>query len=277
MIHLKEAEAILNKTVKKQLSKKPLTVEEKKWIEGKARHSREVLAAGLEIMEREAAFLSLEGDKKEWAKVALLLHDIGRFYQFRDGELDFSLVHGKLGVEILMKHYNLPYNPFLFLPIVLHDQIDFSDLFIDDRYKTLDHREQDKVLLISKLVKDADKIANYRVMVQGKEISLRERKLLMVPEVLAAFYAGRLAKKQDEKTCFDSMIGFLCWQFELFFETSQVMMKEENINRCLIKRLREVVDKVRDEYFTRGEDRVETERRRALLIAEVDRIENMLI
>ena len=125
-------------------------------IQLKIRHTYEVVKKSEYI----AKGLGLDKENIELAKVIALLHDIGRFeqiklfHQFDNAKLD----HVQYGVEVLFKN-NLIRE---FVKDNQYDQIIEKSIENHNKYK-IDEGMQEIETLHCKIIRDADKIDNFRV------------------------------------------------------------------------------------------------------------------
>ena len=121
-------------------------------IERKIYHSLRVM----EISKKIATNMGLENEKIELATLIGLLHDIGRFEQFKIyqtySDLE-SIDHGDLGADIL-KQNNFIRN---FIKEAKYDEIILKSVQNHNKYKIADDLNKEEKLFC-KIVRDADKI-----------------------------------------------------------------------------------------------------------------------
>ena len=270
---LSEAKKIFNDTVESQLKKCESNPDQTLWLKMKKIHSGEVLEAGEEIIEAEKSLYSLSKELVEIAKSALLLHDIGRFHQFKpNGDLDMKIEHGKLGATILLEKYKVENDPNLILPIRYHDKIDFSELFTDSDYKKLSDEEKKEADLICKLVKDADKIANFRKMYRRAMVLFNNRELYINPKMKESLFKREVANNKLRISIFDTAISILCWQFDFHFQKTIEIYKKEKLNEFLLTKMRNVAKEILKD--SKNKD-VETKKFNQIN-SEIDEIEEFL-
>ena len=196
----------------------------------KAAHSYRVA----QIAERIARSLGQE-DLIDFAWLLGLLHDIGRFEQvkryntFADSQ---SVDHAELGADILFKEGLIDRFPTETLPegwqniaetaIRLHNKLALPD-GLDKDTETL-----------SNILRDADKVDIFRVL---NEISYADRNGgrqpiqpdndELSPEVMACVMAHRCVPSAVRKTVFDTRVSHCCLAFELVYEESRKIAKEQ--------------------------------------------------
>ena len=117
-------------------------------IERKIYHSLRVM----EISKKIATNMGLENEKIELATLIGLLHDIGRFEQFKIyqtySDLE-SIDHGDLGADILKQNN--------FIKEAKYDEIILKSVQNHNKYKIADDLNKEEKLFC-KIVRDADKI-----------------------------------------------------------------------------------------------------------------------
>jgi len=274
---LSEAKKIFNDTVTSQLAKCTYHEEQTDWLKKKNLHSKEVLEAGIEIINAEKSLNTLDEEIIETAKSVLLLHDLGRFHQFKpNGDLDTKIEHGKLGAKILLKKYKVENDPYLILPIKYHDKIDLSQLYTDKDYLKLDTKKQKITELLCKLVRDADRIANIRKMICRGFLSFNKRQLTINPKILKIFYKKQLVDLKLRESVFDSAVANLCWQFDLNFKISKDIYKKEKLNKLYIDKIQSVTKKIRQELIEQGGNKKEVEQQEETILKQIDEIKKFL-
>ncbi len=169
-----------------------------------------------------------------------LLHDIGRFEQFRkyrtfkDSE---SENHALLGVKILQTDGVLSGLPLEEQRIILTAIKNHNLLRIPDK---LDKR----TLFHSKLIRDADKMDIYKVLIDYHAIkgtSPNPALYLGFPdtpeynrELLEDIFNNKVASVKKVKTCNDMNLTRLTWLFDLnFVETVRLVRKRGYINKLI--------------------------------------------
>ena len=206
-------------------------------IHHKAVHSYKVA----EIAERITRSLGRE-ELVDFAWLLGLLHDIGRFEQvkryntFNDSQ---SVDHAELGADILFKEGLIDRFPTESLPegwpktaetaIRQHNKLALPD-GLDAETRTL-----------SDILRDADKVDIFRVLV---EISYADRnggrgpehtdQSDLSPEVMRCVKEHRCVPSYVRKTFFDRRVSHCCLAFELLFEESRRITREQGYLQKLL-------------------------------------------
>lgn len=213
---------------------------EKEGIKRKQLHSLRVM----EECKKVAKALKLNEEEIELAELIGLLHDIGRFEQYnRENEYHNEMIldHANLGVEILVKDdYIKKYiDDKYYIPIILKAIKNHNKLEIED-----DLNEEE--LLYAKIIRDADKLDNFRVKEENKfEDSFPETKdaagklsySAMSDVVYNDFLAHKCIKLEDRKTLIDYWVCILAFIFDLYFKSSLKYIKDKNYIDILIDKI----------------------------------------
>lgn len=208
-------------------------------IKLKVRHTYGVI----DLSEYISKKLNLSEEDIELAKLIALLHDIGRFEQIKTtGNFNDSkeMDHAEYGIKVLFEE-NL-----------IRDFID-DDKYDDVIYKAiLNHNKlniedglNEKELLHSKIIRDADKLDNFRVKETEKledtfpgiynEETINYESIS--EKVLSDFMNAELIKLDDRKTQIDYWICILAFVFDLNFKESLEFVKDKNYMNILIDRI----------------------------------------
>ncbi len=191
-------------------------------IKEKIRHSYQVLGAGNLILKNEDKYVKLSEEEKDLLKATLLLHDIGRFKEAVVEKLD----HGVYGAELLKNTAEFNKKE-VWLAIKHHGHL-IEDLYEDEEYLCLDDDEKEEVKKYIFLIRDADKIANfYLLMNEFHEMS----KLFLYPErykntgaasdlVHNRFMKHCSINKNDVTNMADQSLMFFACVFDLNYRAS---------------------------------------------------------
>ena len=185
-------------------------------IERKIYHSLRVM----EISKKIATNMGLENEKIELATLIGLLHDIGRFEQFKIyqtySDLE-SIDHGDLGADIL-KQNNFIRN---FIKEAKYDEIILKSVQNHNKYKIADDLNKEEKLFC-KIVRDADKIDIQNDLISDK--------------VYNEFLNKKLIKKDKnmKKNGIDKLVLMLAFVFDInFHESLEILKKEDYLNKIL--------------------------------------------
>lgn len=201
-------------------------------IERKIYHSLRVM----EISKKIATNMGLENEKIELATLIGLLHDIGRFEQFKIyqtySDLE-SIDHGDLGADIL-KQNNFIRN---FIKEAIYDEIILKSVQNHNKYKIADDLNKEEKLFC-KIVRDADKID---ILYEAIEIFWKKGREeiqndLISDKVYNEFLNKKLIKKDKnmKKNGIDKLVLMLAFVFDInFHESLEILKKEDYLNKIL--------------------------------------------
>lgn len=201
-------------------------------IERKIYHSLRVM----EISKKIATNMGLENEKIELATLIGLLHDIGRFEQFKIyqtySDLE-SIDHGDLGADIL-KQNNFIRN---FIKEAKYDEIILKSVQNHNKYKIADDLNKEEKLFC-KIVCDADKID---ILYEAIEIFWKKGREeiqndLISDKVYNEFLNKKLIKKDKnmKKNGIDKLVLMLAFVFDInFHESLEILKKEDYLNKIL--------------------------------------------
>jgi hypothetical protein len=106
---------------------------------------------------------------------------------------------------------------------------------------SLDRNTQKEIMCMSKLLVDADRLANYRMHKENGIVTIGSKNLTlqMNPYVLAALKTMSLVNLNHVRhfSFVDLVIFIMCWQFNTYSVDVKRIIKEEKINRFFMKSL----------------------------------------
>ncbi|KKT35025.1 MAG: hypothetical protein UW26_C0015G0006 [Candidatus Collierbacteria bacterium GW2011_GWF1_44_12] len=190
-------------------------------------HTREVVEAGMDIMEGEKEF---DWDRYQVVSVCLL-HDLARFRQallgaFSDEKTNFN--HAEEGAKMIEKTEWAP----------------LRYLGLDQRViaEAVRHHSRMKYLgddPYVKLTRDADKLALLRYM----PYLIKEDaypKGGVSSKVLTDFKKGLMVKNDDRITRADIYVSWACWESDLFYRETKDRYVNEGIKTWIYEALKEM-------------------------------------
>ena len=226
MPHLKSAHAVLHRHFHQQyaLAEQPPV---KKYLAHKFEHARDVLNTGREILQHTNQVLQEQLLTR--LEIALLLHDIGRFYQHNGKQIltDKQFDHGLSAYRILRREGYT--DPHVLLPIRFHNTLRLAPLhhYLDQAPAT--DIDLAQVMYIAELVRDADKIANLWNLLEGVwQIPLTPAADEIAPQLLIAFTRQEMLRNELTKTTAEKYLGVLSWLFDLNLSASKKLLTEWN-------------------------------------------------
>lgn len=213
----------------------------------KYEHTFEVV----KVMENICKKMNLNEEQTSLAKAISYFHDLGRFEQLRRTKTyrDDLLDHAEYGADLLIKEGYI------------------KKFSIDEKYyqiieKAVRHHNKLEVIgeltneeeLFVKLIRDADKVDIYRVMVK-----FFENNFIVLPseKVLNDFYNHLSINKKDIKNKSDSLICQMAFAFDLNYEESKEVLREtrfyqdfiNSINISEEKEIKEIFNKIKEEVY----------------------------
>lgn len=223
MINIKKAKQVFDEYVESYDMSNPM-------IKLKYNHTYRVCEQSIAICKS----LGLNEEETNLAYLIALLHDIGRFEQeklyhtFNDSK---STDHGDLGCHILFDEELIR----RFVSDDVSDEIIKEAIWNHNKYK-LDEGLDDRTLMHSKIIKDADKIdIIYNATCLG-EIKLNDDDSEISELVDEDFKNHVLVKHSHKRTKNDSLLTMISFVFDLNFDYSFQYFKNENyINKYFDK------------------------------------------
>lgn len=171
-----------------------------------------------------AASLHCSSKTLQIAKIAALLHDIGRFKQYqmyRTFNDRLSVNHATLGIEVLEQSDILN-----IANVSLEEQEMIKWAIRYHNCRRLPQVVQDEYLLLAKMIRDADKLDIFSMLVTDDVTN----KIPQVPEtiqrmtysssVVADILQGNIVKPHDSKTAADLILFRLSWIYDIYFNYS---------------------------------------------------------
>ena len=208
-------------------------------IKLKVKHTYEVVNRSEYI----AKGLGLDTQNIELSKLIALLHDIGRFEQvkttsnFNDSK---SFDHADYGVKVLFEDGLIR----KFVKEDKYDNVIRKAIYNHNKYKIEDGLN-DLELLHCKIIRDADKLDNFRVKeeenfenifpgIYNSETINYEK---VSQKVYDDFMKHKLIKLEDRKTQIDYWVCILAFIYDLNFDISLNFIKEKNYIDILVDRI----------------------------------------
>lgn len=209
-------------------------------IKLKVKHTYEVVRKSEYISKG----LGLDVEDIEIAKIIALLHDIGRFEQVKQtndfiDSKDFD--HADYGVKVLFENGMIRN----FIDTDKYDNIIKKAIYNHNKYKIEDGLEE-RELLHSKIIRDADKLDNFRVKetenLENIFPSKYNPETLEYEEISSQVYNDFINHKcirtQDRKTQIDFWISYIAFIFDLNFDISLKYIKDKNYIDILVDRIK---------------------------------------
>ena len=186
--------------------------------------------------------LRLDKENIELAKIIALLHDIGRFEQIKEfGEFnDKKIEHAEFGVKVLFDNGLIR----KFIEENKYDNIIYKAIYNHNKYKIEENLNENE-LLQCKIIRDADKLDNFRVKEKDKLENIfpkiyNEKTInyeTISEKVYEEFMQHKCIKLEDRKTIIDYWVCVIAFIFDLNFNISLQYVKENNYIDILVNRI----------------------------------------
>lgn len=207
---------------------------EEKSIKAKITHTYGVM----KMSEFLARYLNLDEESINLAKVIALLHDIGRFEQrskLREFEDYKGLDHAEYGLKVLFEDGWIR----KFIKEEQYDFIIYQAIKNHNQYQIEDRLDKFALLQV-KIIRDADKLDNFRVKSTEEfqtmfhycpDTILYET---ISPKIYQDFMNHKQINVQERVTQIDIWISYIAFIFDLNFDISSTyLLKHDYINRLV--------------------------------------------
>lgn len=197
------------------------------WLVHKLKHTFGVAHDIMDIFQNEKAIYELfSPQERRMVEIAGILHDLGRFYQHKDGKNLSNKVfdHGAEAVKMLQ---DMPYfgDKRLLFAIYEHNRREIN--YKNPLYVALPDKEKQQAAIMAKLLRDADKLENIKCFAYyGID------RLGKAPDgVLSEPIKQDLLNKQtidysNIKTATDGLAMILSWNNDIYYATTVKRLKE---------------------------------------------------
>lgn len=172
----------------------------------------------------------LEEEDVQLAELIGLLHDIGRFEQVKKYDTfndQKSINHGELGVQILWEEGKIRE----FIQDTQYDEIIKKAILNHNRNRKNIQTSNDKELLHSKIIRDADKIdILYMLTFENKKTawgSANIEKEKITDEIFQEFMENQTINYQKRKTAVDVLVSHFAYVFDFNYDQSLHIIKEK--------------------------------------------------
>lgn len=171
----------------------------------------------------------LNQEDTELAKIIALLHDIGRFEQLKryNSFNDKNIDHALLACDYLFKENHI----IDFIQNREEDDIIYQAIKNHNLFK-IKHHDNKRIMLHIHLIRDADKLDNYRVKnIESFETMLDVSKEYMSTQTISksifeSMMNHQLIYSEDRKTALDMWLSFIAFMFDLNFKSSFLYLEK---------------------------------------------------
>ena len=181
---------------------------------------------------------SLDDEEMRIAEAVALLHDVGRFEQYRQYQTfrdSISVNHAELGAQVIEDHEILA-------PLFPRDRSIISNAVGSHNAYAIPKTLPDETRFFLKMVRDADKLDIWRVFIEYFSLPEQERATaagLGLPDrrrcssnVLEHISSGKMVRLSTVKTLNDFKLMQLSWVYDLNFNTSfRILSERESIQQ----------------------------------------------
>lgn len=226
-----------------------------KFLTHKLRHVYWVLDATLRVIASEPELTQLDRETKRKAEVVALRHDIGRYYQVRDGRIVWNreYEHGDGAYHILIKKY--PDLVTICLAVKIHNKLSHESLFDEPAYKSLNETDQKEALLLTKIIRDADKLQNMtydvfdsfratigfdKYVTRGDTDDKHITGMFVSDAVLESFKQWKMCKHADVQTVADSLLTHYAWMYDINYDSTRWYIAQMWFVETLFSTLKEL-------------------------------------
>lgn len=195
-------------------------------LERKYRHSYRVM----KLIEQLARSLKLSEEDVTLACIIGILHDIGRFEQLKETDSydDSKFEHADFGVHYLKKNHFLEQ---CHVPDAWHSII-FTAIQLHNKYQIPEHLDE-RTLLFTKLIRDADKIDILRLALEKNHESKGEIRKQVIDE----FYQKKQIHILPDFSKKEFVLVRLGFFYDLNFRKSFELVKEDDFLNKYYERL----------------------------------------
>lgn len=195
-------------------------------LERKYRHSYRVM----KLIEQLARSLKLSEEDVTLACIIGILHDIGRFEQLKETDSydDSKFEHADFGVHYLKKSHFLEQ---CHVPDAWHSII-FTAIQLHNKYQIPEHLDE-RTLLFTKLIRDADKIDILRLALEKNHESKGEIRKQVIDE----FYQKKQIHILPDFSKKEFVLVRLGFFYDLNFRKSFELVKEDDFLNKYYERL----------------------------------------
>lgn len=226
----------------------------------KIRHSLWVLETGRNLIIKIQENTLLSPELKNRAEIALLLHDLWRFYQ-NNGERvlkNSEFEHGDCSYRLAQEN---DYDEGVCLAIKYHNKYSHLPLFEEPSFLSMTDAEKESTIFLTKLTRDADKLQNMIYTVYDIECFSRLNNGVKNGDIseiiLNEVTSLQPVDRRNIQTQADDIVWVLCRYFDINFTESfemlqyygylpkilQVLEKMPEVTASKVEKLREIFKK----------------------------------
>ena len=206
----------------------------------KITHTYEVLNSAKYIAKK----LNLNKEDYDLACLIALLHDIGRFEQLKEYDSyddTLGMNHAEFGIKLLFEENYIR----KFVEEKDFDEIIYKAIENHNKYKVDFNDFTDREIMHAKIIRDADKLDNFRVKEKESFVALFEEgmnedkvgKQDITDKIYKTFENHSLILSSDRVTYMDHWVSFIAFIFDMNYDASLEFIKDKNYIDILVDRI----------------------------------------
>ena len=167
---------------------------------------------------------------------SILLHDIGRFYEFKNKKID----HAKYGYNLLKQEFTN--NPIILLPIKYHENdLEWQQLLLNDKeFLCCSKHNKSKIIKCCKLVRDIDIISNMKYLA-SKEY--HNQKINHInKKIIDKLYSNDISIKEEIYNEYDKISYILCGLNLISYKRSFKYLKKYKVIELLMQKQLNIIN-----------------------------------
>ena len=166
-------------------------------------------------------FNSFTEKEREYVEVAAILHDLGRFYQHKDGRIleNSKFHHGQEAVKILKNNPDFN-NPIILFAIEEHNNIEIN--YNNPLFTNLSTHDKHIAEAVAKIVRDADKLENIKDFTYNGIKHFHDVVKGPISKDTYPYIINKQCLPRSViKTTTDRILCGLCWVNDVYFEATR--------------------------------------------------------
>ena len=199
-----------------------------KWLVHKLKHSFGVAHDIMDILYGEKDIYNfLTNAERENVELSAILHDVGRFYQHKDGRhlSNSEFDHGDYAVSLLkdIPEFN---NPIILFAIQEHNKLKIN--YDNPYHVNLSEHDKKVADITAKLLRDADKLENIKQFTfeEYPKLTYEIVKEPMSDYARSCILNDSQVSNQVTKNTVDRIVGLLSWVFDIYYETTKKQIRD---------------------------------------------------
>ena len=173
------------------------------------------------------------------AEISALFHDIGRFQQYQDymtfSDFESSVNHSEIGIKVINSEG-------FFKDLLPETRNLIFNIILNHNIAELQFNTDERLSILSKLLRDADKIDIFRVVMeydkQEKELKVEEENSYFIPdEILFSFTKRKIVDIKSAQSKFDYFLLRISWIFDINFPQTFHLLDQKGYIKYMLERI----------------------------------------